>query len=58
MWLKIPESRPCPKCLTPIEHWVLYGQAGQIVAEAIFCPICHPDVMGVFEKPEAPQRAA
>ena len=55
MWLKIPENRLCPNCEVPIEHWVLYGQSGRIVGEANFCPICHPDVKGVFE--EGPSHA-
>jgi hypothetical protein len=50
MWLKISEDRFCPNCEVPIEHWVLYGQSGRIVAEATFCPICYPDVKGVFEE--------
>ncbi len=50
MWLKIPESRLCPNCDVPTEHWVLYGQSGRIVGEATFCPICYPDVKGVFEE--------
>jgi hypothetical protein len=58
MWLKIPNGHPCADCHTPTEHWVLYGQTGQIVVEATFCPICYPDVSGVFEKTEAAQRAA
>ena len=49
MWLKISENRLCPNCDIPIEHWVLYGQSGWIVGEATFCPICYPDVKGVFE---------
>ena len=50
MWLKIPESRLCPNCEVPTEHWVLYGQSGRIVGEATFCPICYPDVRDVFEE--------
>lgn len=50
MWLKIAESRLCPKCYVSTEHWVLYGQSGRIVGEATFCPICYSDVRGVFEE--------
>lgn len=49
MWLKIPESRLCPNCYVPTEHWVLYGESGRIVGEATFCPICYPDLRDVFE---------
>jgi len=50
MWLKISENRLCSNCDIPIEHWVLYGQSGRTVGEASFCPICYPDVRGVFEE--------
>ncbi|MGH7253740.1 MAG: hypothetical protein ACREIE_08080 [Nitrospiraceae bacterium] len=50
MWLKVPESRLCPNCEVPNEHWVLYGQSGRTVGEATFCPICYPDVKGIFEE--------
>jgi len=50
MWLKIPESRLCPNCEVPTEHWVLNGQSGRIVGEATFCPICYPEVRDVFEE--------
>jgi hypothetical protein len=50
MWLKIPENRLCPKCDVPTEHWIVYGESGRIVGEAMFCPICYPDVRGVFEE--------
>jgi hypothetical protein len=50
MWLKISENRLCPNCEVLIEHWVLYGQSGRVVGEATFCPICYPDVKGVFEE--------
>jgi len=56
MWLKISENRLCPNCDIPIEHWVLYGQSGRVVGEANFCPVCYPDVKGVFEALE-PSRA-
>jgi len=49
VWLRIAESRLCPNCYVSTEHWVLYGQTGRTVAEATFCPICYPDVKGVFE---------
>jgi hypothetical protein len=49
MWLKVPENRLCSNCEVPIEHWVLYGESGRRVGEATFCPICYPDVKGVFE---------
>ena len=50
MWLKIAEDRLCSNCEVPIEHWVLYGQSGRIVGEATFCPVCYPDVRGVFSR--------
>jgi hypothetical protein len=52
MWFKIAEDRLCSNCEVPIEHWVLYGQSGRIVGEATFCPICYPDVRGVFSRSE------
>jgi hypothetical protein len=50
MWLQISENRLCRNCEVPIEHWVLYGENGRAVGEANFCPICYPDVKGVFEE--------
>jgi len=50
MWLKVPENRLCSNCYVPTEHWVLYGQSGQIAGETTFCPICYPDVRDILEE--------
>jgi len=51
-WVKMPNERHCRTCGVVVEQWVLLKGPGHQVAEATFCPVCHPDVKRVFDTPE------
>ncbi|MFQ5917270.1 MAG: hypothetical protein ACE5I0_05590 [Candidatus Binatia bacterium] len=57
-WVRTADQRCCGTCGMVIEHWVLLKGPSNQVAEATFCPVCHPDVKRVFDAPEVALAAA
>lgn len=58
MWIMVPSKRCCSTCGVGIERWVLHDDRGHRVAEATFCPVCYPDLEGIFHPREEAHNAA